>query len=1236
MQENNHLTRREFLVESALTAAITLTERKASKADTVPKVLGRERVSLNGVWNFAPAVTGENSLPRHGFGRIKVPGSWANLGETRDSPDLVVRGTGAEWNGFNGESVSRAWYVRQTTIPTEWSGRSISLCFDRICTDAVVFANGVECGRAPWPWGSVDITKAVTPGRMADIQVLVAAIPNSELAGSFWQNAFMAVTYSKSQLATRGLTGNVYLESRASEAYITDVFIRTSTRKKEIRIDIELANIKQPGDIRIEAEMLNEKGAIEKRFSSVASVISKPSQTVTVFRNWNNPRIWDVGRPNLYTLQLTVTGAGVYDRVQERFGFREFWTEGRNFYLNGSIIRLRQPCFLNGPVGSIGDIFSEFGTWTPDTRGDTSDASHDLDYCDQIGYLAAVYALDANRYMRDSNGNLIWDQSRTRALERADVWMRHYRNHPSVVMWVAGANFFNNAVDQDPRHIGRHGWVGKDSDWRPLMDDAADMFRRLKQLDPTRVYYSHEGADTGDVHSMNCYLDLTPLQEREDWLSVWAESGEMPISMTEFGTPTECSFRRGHDGFGSNVLSEPLLTEYAAIYLGSDAYEFEGLEYRKWLHDQFVGGMEYKSSQDRLEQFPVMHPIQALFRKRTWRSWRTAGLSGGLKSWSWLQDELKEVNYPTLAWIAGPPEAYTAKDHHFIADGKFRKQIILINDTRRRQNFKAQWIATIGDRTVGRGDLRGSLAVSEIRKLPIELATPHVRSERSIEGQIKLNATIGDETHQDTFTFRVFGKRRSVSGAVATVDSLGPTGKMMESLGLKCRVWNGEGAKLVVAGRNALRDNPAVLSRLEHYVKDGGRVLILGHDPKWITEALGWRVCPKVSRYVFPIPNTTFASGVDSDDLRDWTGESALIQAYPTYVGDYLRGNEGAQPYAGWHWGNRGGVCSAAIEKPHRSGWTPLLECEFDLAYTPLMELNYGKGRLIVCTLDLEDHMELDPAARWLAAKVMDYSLQHPLEPRLSNVVYLGGSAGADWLNSIGVSYERSEIIDPKAGLMLVGADARPGLTELNAYLENGGKAFFLPQAQSNGLFGVELKQAVNDFAGSLKAPGWREARGLSASDLRWRTHMDVPAWLVSGGAEIGADGLLGRKTVGKGVAIYCQVDPNRFNADRYTYFRYTRWRSTRAVAQVIANLGASFSMDSQIFHPREPVTNPDAKWLGPNGDRAGHDCHPPIPSRLLDMPPNWIPNWMRSGYYHPDYLTDFPMGDNPYRYYRW
>jgi beta-galactosidase len=147
---------------------------------------------------------------------------------------------------------------------------------------------------------------------------------------------------------------------------------------------------------------------------------------------------------------------------------------------------------------------------------------------------------------------------------------------------------------------------------------------------------------------------------------------------------------------------------------------------------------------------------------------------------------------------------------------------------------------------------------------------------------------------------------------------------------------------------------------------------------------------------------------------------------------------------------------------------------------------------------------------------------------------------------------------------------------------------------------------------------------------------LDSPPWILNGGAEIGSDGLLSRKTVGNGVAIFCQVDPDRFPADEKTYFHYTRWRSTRAVAQLLANLGASFPVDKRIFQPRKTALDPDRTWIAPNGDRAGHDCDPPIPSRLLDLPPTAMPEEAKVGYYHPDYRTDFPMGDNPYRYYRW
>ncbi len=81
----------------------------------------------------------------------------------------------------------------------------------------------------------------------------------------------------------------------------------------------------------------------------------------------------------------------------------------------------------------------------------------------------------------------------------------------------------------------------------------------------------------------------------------------------------------------------------------------------------------------------------------------------------------------------------------------------------------------------------------------------------------------------------------------------GLTSKMLANLGYTTRAWNGAAAPLVVIGRNALKDDPAVAARLEPYVRAGGRALICAQDPDWMTQALGWRVCPKVARRVFPV-----------------------------------------------------------------------------------------------------------------------------------------------------------------------------------------------------------------------------------------------------------------------------------------------------------------------------------------------------------------------------------------------
>ena len=1163
------------LTDAVLPPGVSLNWDKTSVKTLSAK---REELSLNGIWRFIPAVEGGAQPPKLGWAYLKVPGSWQS--SRGRSSDFVALGGGPQWDPYDGARVARAWYERQAAIPTGWAGRALSLRFERVSTEAIVFVNGKECGKISWPWGSVDITSAVTPGQTAEVRVLVAAIADAEQVGTFWQNAFMNVSFSAASLKTRGLTGNVFLESRASEARVTDVFVRTSTRKQAVSLDVELSGVTHAGTVHAVAEMLNDKGEIEKSFTAEASAEASQTQTLAFAWPWSNPRLWDVSQPNLYTLRLKMTGAGLDDEFNQKFGFREFWIDGRQFYLNGTVIHLRQPCFSNGPRMGVGDIFSEMGAESVDTRGDTADSGRDLDDADRKGYLVAEYILNANKYLMNSRGQTPWEQNQQRALERAAVWMRHYRNHPSVVSWIAGFNFFNNAVDADPRHLGRSGWGQSDDPrWQRIIGYGKEMFDGLKKLDPTRVYYSHAGAYTGDIYTMNCYLDLLPLQEREDWLSAWAQSGEMPVSMVEFGTPMDCTFRRGRHGFESNITSEPLLTEYAAIYFGAQAYASEEPKYRQYLHSLFRSGMLYGSSENHLDEYANDHKIQSLYRVNTWRSWRTAGLPGGLRTWSWMQDALDEVNGPTLAWIAGPAAAYTAKDHHFSSGQKIEKQIVLINDTRQPQEFTATWTATVAGKEIGKDQVQGRLAVSEIRFVPIQVVAPAEEPGGKADGQIALAATIGQFKHQDAFAFRVFGPDKAGGAEVSIVDSDGAAARMLSELGYRTGSWNGAPVPLVVIGRNALEKDPSVAARLEPYVRAGGRVLICAQDPEWMGRALGWRVCPEVARRVFPV-DSQFARDTDADDLRDWTGSSTLIKAYPEYAGAYFKGNEREQPYAGWHWGNGGGVTSAAIEKPHRSGWRPLLECEFDLAYTPLMELDCGQGRVLVCTLDLEEHWSQDPAARRMADRVVDYALHSPLSPRAGKVVYIGGAAGAAWLDRIGVSYRQSPALDASAELLLVGPDAALDTTALAAYLEQGGKAFFLPRSQAEGWLGVTLKPAAAGFAGSLSAPRWPEARGLSASDLRWRSYLDAPPWILSAGADIGADGLIGRKTVGKGVAVFCQVDPDGFHADEKTYLRYTRWRSTRAVAQLLANLGASFAVDNRVFHPLDTWTlNLDGAW---------------------------------------------------------
>ncbi|MGD0501055.1 MAG: beta-galactosidase, partial [Bryobacteraceae bacterium] len=617
----------------------------------------RATICLNGIWQAMPAVKDARVQPTAEWGYIRVPGGWQDNGNRM--PGIVAAGSGSAWQDFSGSQVSRMWYQRPIDVPADWAGRAVLLEFDRLSTDARVFVNDQECGEAHWPDGAVDITRAVTPGKEATLRVLVVAAPEESavealLAGNEPAPAAQPQAAATGGapgaagagrgLASRGLIGDVLLRSRPAGPHIDSIYVRPSTRQKQLALEVELTGVAQSGNVHFTAVALDEKGHEERRFETDLPVRAAATQIVRPAWSWPNPRLWDIGQPNLYTLALKVQGAGLDDEMKQTFGFREFWIDGRKYYLNGTELRMRPVMGSpqaraaaeerDGHIDAFrwaGYNFQEIWPTGISNRGQPDDYLMWYERADLKGWPIACVLEDIQSYAPT------WSDPETRERFRAAAapQVKRYRNHPSIVMWNTSPNYGRG--DKNPRIIGNlaAAWntMGAWTDSRfPKLHEAIEI---LRSLDGARPVMSHDGGPVGDVYTLNFYMDLMPLQEREEWLSYWAAYGDAPFYVVEFGAPLQPTYHRGRNGFHSSINTEPLDAEFCAIYFGNQAYADETPQYRSLLRSTFQGGQTYASWQNYPAEIYAANfqRVQELFMRNTWRSWRTMGNTGGMFPW---------------------------------------------------------------------------------------------------------------------------------------------------------------------------------------------------------------------------------------------------------------------------------------------------------------------------------------------------------------------------------------------------------------------------------------------------------------------------------------------------------------------------------------------------------------------------------------------------------------------------
>jgi beta-galactosidase len=271
---------------------------------------------------------------------------------------------------------------------------------------------------------------------------------------------------------------------------------------------------------------------------------------------------------------------------------------------------------------------------------------------------------------------------------------------------------------------------------------------------------------------------------------------------------------------------------------------------------------------------------------------------------------------------------------------------VLLNDTRSAQPYSLSWTATVANKTSHPVTKAAALAVTQNLFVPIKFASPTVAAKT--DGVIELTAKIGARSHKDTFAFRVWPRPQKSSGDVTVFDPQGQTTKMLQALGFSSTRMEWQADQRAVdcrSQRTVFGSKPP--ANLNALVRAGGRVLVMEQDPDWMQHVGAsafhsmWR-----ARFLPLINRIRFMSGLDALDLRDWAGASGQRTLTPT--------GENKEPVHGWHWSNRGGVTSAAVEKPHLSAGVRFSKAISMALISPLMELDLGRGRATLCTLDLK------------------------------------------------------------------------------------------------------------------------------------------------------------------------------------------------------------------------------------------------------------------------------------------
>jgi hypothetical protein len=414
-------------------------------------------VDLNGRWQLAPDSTGQitiNSIDLiENWRMTEIPGSWHRL-----HMDLL------DYQGV-------VWYRKSFKLKSLPLKHRFLLNFGAVDYLAKVYVNRElvgehEGGYTPF---SFDVTEQLQKG---ENEILVRVVdPVADEFGtdgiSYWH-----IPHGKQNwyVQTSGIWQAVTMVIKP-EIYVTRVQVNSQIRGTfQAKVFIENAGT---GYTPVEL-ILTIRDPGDKIVFSTKREVNYASSAVEFTGQIDNPQLWDVDQPNLYTLEIRLGEDILYDR----FGFREIVVRDRKLYVNG------KPFYLIGALDQ--DFYPETVYETPSEKYlyDEMQKARELG----LNTLRCHIKVPDPRYLKvaDELGLLVWyeipnwdvfDESvKARSRKTLQEMLQRDWNHPSLAI----ISLINESWGLDLNQANQRQWLKAEFDFakslangRLIVDNSA-------------------------------------------------------------------------------------------------------------------------------------------------------------------------------------------------------------------------------------------------------------------------------------------------------------------------------------------------------------------------------------------------------------------------------------------------------------------------------------------------------------------------------------------------------------------------------------------------------------------------------------------------------------------------------------------------------------------------------------------------------------------------------------------